>query len=126
MLSVDVRRTQSSSECEFALRYSQVHQSERSSPLFLRVVGLLPVLILLLWARPSSSNSKARVVSLYISVYDAQGKPVESLNSSDIELLEDKNPQSVSSFHFEKGTPISLGVLLDISKNMAAKGSASR
>ena len=95
--------------------------SKRSSNLFLRIAGLLPVLILVFWARPSASESKARVVTLYISIYDAQGKPVEGLNSSDIELLEDNKPQVISSFRFEKGTPISLGVLLDMSKNMAGE-----
>jgi VWFA-related protein len=82
---------------------------------------LLPVLILVFWARPSASGSKARVITLYISIYDAQGKPVEGLNSSDIELLEDNKPQVISTFRFEKGTPISLGVLLDMSKNMAGE-----
>lgn len=78
-------------------------------------------MILVFWALPSSSEAKARVVTLYISVYDAQGRPVESLNSGDMELLEDNKPQILSSFRFEKGTPISLGVLLDISKNMAGE-----
>ena len=60
-------------------------------------------------------------MTLYVSVYDAQGKPVEGINLSDIELLEANKPQVISSFRFEKGTPISLGVLIDISKNMAGE-----
>jgi VWFA-related protein len=103
------------------LRPDLIHPPKRSSHLLLRAAGFLPVLALFFWPRPSSSESKARVVSLYISVYDAQGKPVDGLNSSDIELLQDNKPQVITSFRFEKGTPISLGVLLDMSKNMAGE-----
>ena len=114
----DVGKTRSSPKNGFPLRPYLVHPSKRSSLLILRIAILLPVLILAFWARPSSSESKARVVTLYLSVYDTQGRPVESLNSGDIELLEENKPQVVSSFRFERGTPISLGVLLDTSKNM--------
>ncbi len=121
VLSFDVGKARSSPKYELSLRPYLAHQSKRSPLLFLWIVELLPALILAIWPHPGLSDSKARVVTLYVSVYDTQGKPVESLNSGDIELLEENKPQVVSSFRFEKGTPISLGVLLDISKNMAGE-----
>ncbi|MFN8007274.1 MAG: VWA domain-containing protein [Terriglobia bacterium] len=86
-----------------------------------RPIQLVAVLVLLFGIRSILAESKPGVITLYVSVEDAQGKPVESLTAEDFELLENNKPQHISSLRFEKGTPVSLGVLLDISKNMAGE-----
>jgi VWFA-related protein len=62
------------------------------------------------------------VVSFYLSVFDKNGKPVENLNQKDFQALEDKVPQTITGLKFEKNTPVSLGILIDISRGMGAGG----
>ncbi len=71
-----------------------------------------------LWA-PAGEDTQR--VSFYVSVVDKTGKPVESLTSHDIEVLEDKRPQTLTLLRFEKGSPVSLGILVDISRSMGGE-----
>jgi VWFA-related protein len=57
-------------------------------------------------------------VSLYVSVVDRQGRPVENLSQERFQVFEDKKQQTISSFRFEKDTPLSLGILIDVSRSM--------
>ncbi len=57
-------------------------------------------------------------VSFYASVLDRQGKPVENLTREQFEILEDGKQQTIRSLHFEKAIPVSLGILIDVSRSM--------
>jgi Ca-activated chloride channel homolog len=67
------------------------------------------------------ADDKERQVSLYVSVLDKQGTPVTDLAKTDVEVFEGKKPQTVISLEFERSTPISLGVLIDVSKSMGGE-----
>jgi VWFA-related protein len=62
------------------------------------------------------------VVSFYVSVFDKNGKPVENLIQKDFQILEDKVPQTITALRFERNTPVSLGILIDISRGMGTGG----
>jgi VWFA-related protein len=89
--------------------------------LFLLVTSLLPGLLFVLQSQAGVGESKPRNVTLYISVYDQQGKPVEEFHANDLEVLEDRKAQAISSLRYEKGSPVSLGVLIDIGKKMSGE-----
>jgi len=57
-------------------------------------------------------------VSLYVSVFDRQGKPVEDLPQKSFQVFEDKKQQTISSAHFQKDVPVSIGILIDVSRSM--------
>src|SRR5215831_7547629 len=57
-------------------------------------------------------------VTLYISVFDSRGKSVQGLTRDRFEIQEDNKPQAITSMQFETGTPVSLGILLDVSRSM--------
>ncbi|MCI0422582.1 MAG: VWA domain-containing protein [Acidobacteria bacterium] len=92
----------------------------------LGLAGVLGVLFALLDVRflgwQSSANDSQRAVSLYISILDKDGKPVAGVTKQDIEVLEEKKPQVITALQFEKETPVSLGVLIDISRSMGGEG----
>ncbi len=64
------------------------------------------------------TNNYSGLVSLYVSVHDKQGKPVLGLTQQDFEVFEDKKSQPIRHLEFEKGSPVSLGILMDISRVM--------
>jgi len=60
-------------------------------------------------------------LSFYLSVLNKQGQPVEDLTQKNFEVFEDKKPQTITRLQFEKNSPISLGILIDISRNMGGE-----
>ncbi|MGZ5431507.1 MAG: VWA domain-containing protein [Thermoanaerobaculia bacterium] len=58
------------------------------------------------------------LVELPVSVSDAQGNPITSLEQKNFTVLENGKPQTISSFNFAANLPISVGVLLDHSGSM--------
>jgi VWFA-related protein len=60
-------------------------------------------------------------LSFYLSVLNKQGQPVEDLTQKNFEVLEDKKPQTITRLRFEKNSPISLGILIDISRDMGGE-----
>lgn len=97
-------------------------------PLYL-LSGLV-ILMLGLWPRlPLKGRSSANptredspVVSFYFSVFDKSGKSIETLTQRDFQILEDKVSQTITSLKFEKDVPVSIGILVDISRGMGAGG----
>jgi VWFA-related protein len=69
-----------------------------------------------------SDDDPAHPVSLYISVLDKDGKPVSEVTTKDLTVLEETKPQVITALQFEKDTPISLGVLVDVSRSMGGEG----
>jgi VWFA-related protein len=63
---------------------------------------------------PGHSNQ----ISFCVSVVDKKGKPVEDLSQESFQVFEDRKQQTITSCHFEKDTPLSLGILIDVSRSM--------
>jgi Ca-activated chloride channel homolog len=68
-----------------------------------------------------STDAHERRVSLYVSVLDQHGKLVSDLTEENFEVLEESKPQKITSLQFEPETPVSLGVLIDISRSMGGE-----
>ena len=88
--------------------------------------GMLCVVVLLrdvhnVRAR-SSPNDSPRPVSLYLSILDKEGKPVGKVIEKDLTVLEENKPQAITKLQFEQDTPVSLGVLIDVSRGMGGEG----
>jgi Ca-activated chloride channel family protein len=64
------------------------------------------------------SKVEVNLVELNVSVFDAQGKLAKGLAQSDFTVLEDSEPQDVSSFEFAESLPLSLGIVIDGSGSM--------
>lgn len=84
---------------------------------FLLSVGALAVVILNynIVVKASDCTSPMR---LYISVSDRSDNFVQHLQATDFKVLEKKRLQKISQFTFQRNEPISLGVLVDISRDM--------
>jgi len=70
----------------------------------------------------SSANDSRRSVSLDVSILDKAGKPVGKVTSQDLAVLEENKPQVITALQFERDTPVSLGVLIDVSRGMGGEG----
>jgi VWFA-related protein len=70
----------------------------------------------------SSANDSRRSVALYVTILDKQGKPVGKVTSQDLTVLEENKPQVITALQFEMDTPVSLGVLIDVSRGMGGEG----
>jgi VWFA-related protein len=60
-------------------------------------------------------SSDVRVVNLFATVHDAQGRVVPNLTKDDFTLEEDGRPQTIRYFSKESGLPLTLGLLVDTS-----------
>jgi VWFA-related protein len=69
-----------------------------------------------------TAHDDSNEVLFYVSVSDRQGKPVDDLTQEKFQVFEDKKQQAISSVRFEKGTPVSLGILIDVSRSMGREG----
>ena len=89
----------------------------------LGLFGILCGIILLtgIAAVRAKVNDLRRPVSLYVSILD-QGKPVGNVTNQDLTVLEENKPQIITGLQFEKDTPVSLGVLIDVSRGMGPEG----
>ncbi len=60
-------------------------------------------------------STDVRVVNLFATVHDAQGRVVHNLTQGDFNLDEDGRPQTIRYFSQESGLPLTLGLLIDTS-----------
>jgi VWFA-related protein len=99
--------------------YFRLTNSLGSRPSRLLSVALaLMTSVLVLENSTAVGQDHSSQVSLYISVVDRQGRPVEDLPQESFQVFEDKKQQAISSVRFEKGAPLSLGILIDVSRSM--------
>lgn len=69
-----------------------------------------------------STVAAAKSVSLDVAILDKSGAPVDEATTSDLIVLVEKQPQTVTGLRLEKDAPISLGVLIDVSRGMGGEG----
>jgi VWFA-related protein len=69
-------------------------------------------------ARDTTFSADVRVVNLFATVRDAQGKIVRDLNQNDFSLEEDGHPQAIRYFSRDSNLPLILGLLVDTSGSM--------
>lgn len=69
----------------------------------------------LLAQTPATFSTNVRVVNLFATVRDAQGRVVKDLTKDDFTLEEDGRPQVIRYFSKESGLPLTLGLLIDTS-----------
>ncbi|HEV2687963.1 MAG TPA: VWA domain-containing protein, partial [Bryobacteraceae bacterium] len=60
-------------------------------------------------------TADVRVVNVFATVRDKQGKIVRNLTQADFTLEEDGRPQTIKYFSQESGLPLTLGLLVDTS-----------
>ena len=68
-----------------------------------------------LHAQDTTFSTNVRVVNLFASVHDDQGRPIHNLTKDDFTLEEDGRPQTIRYFSQETGLPLTLGLLIDTS-----------
>ena len=68
------------------------------------------------------SDHRPLPVTLHVAVSDRNGEPVENLQADDFQVFEKKKLQKITRFRFERNAPVSLGVLVDVSKSMEGDG----
>ena len=102
------------------------NHSKRGRRVRLPIKGVLLCGLLLLPAGLFKAQARSShgplPVSLHVAVTDRNGNPVETLQAADFEVFEKKKPQRVTRVRFERNVPVSLGVLVDVSKSMEGDG----
>ena len=88
-------------------------------PLLTAALGLAGALSAALFAQQATFKSGTEIVSLFVTVADAQGRLVPDLTKEDFEIYDNDKPQPI--IYFESVIqPISVVVMLDTSGSMTA------
>jgi VWFA-related protein len=88
-----------------------------------RLFSVLCGIVVLIGTQPVRvrASDSQQSVSHYVTILD-QGKPVRSVTTQDLTVLEENKPQLITGLRFEEDTPVSLGVLIDVSRSMGPEG----
>ena len=65
-------------------------------------------------------RSNVELVTVPVTITDAMNRPVTGLDRENFELFENKQPQEIKNFSSED-TPVSIGIIMDVSGSMANK-----
>lgn len=88
--------------------------------------GILSALFVLRESESGHGTSLAddfqNSVSLHVSILDKDGKPVDRVRSQDLTVFEENKEQVITALQFERDTPVSVGVLVDVSRSMGGEG----
>ena len=71
------------------------------------------------FAQEPTFTTGVRVVSLFASVHDKDGRVVKDLNKEDFVLDDDGKPQTIRYFSRESDLPLTIGLLVDTSRSQA-------
>jgi VWFA-related protein len=82
--------------------------------LLLSTLGLLPAVRLLHSQQPNFSTD-VKVVNLFATVRDKDGRIVKNLTKEDFTLAEEGRPQTIRYFAQQTDLPLTLGLLVDVS-----------
>jgi len=69
------------------------------------------------WAQQATFSTDVKVVSLFATVHDRDGRVVKDLNKEDFILQEDGKTQTIRYFSRESNLPLTLGLLVDTSRS---------
>ena len=86
--------------------------------LLLSTLGLLPAAHLIggqQSSAPPTYSTDVKVVNLFATVRDKEGRIVKNLTKDDFNLLEEGRPQTIRYFTQQTDLPLTLGLLIDIS-----------
>src|SRR5215831_18079690 len=72
-------------------------------------------------AQQQTLRVDVRLVNVYTTVIDANGRYVAGLKKEDFRVDEDGKPQALTYFTQNQDTPISLGIVFDKSGSMLSK-----
>jgi VWFA-related protein len=86
-----------------------------SKQLFLYTLSSLVVCGLVYAQDATTFSTDVRVVNLFATVHDSQGRLVYNLTKDDFKLEEDGHPQTIRYFSQESGLPLTVGLLVDTS-----------
>ncbi len=75
--------------------------------------------------QPFTIRERTELVSLTVSITDRNGRAIEGLTASDIEIYEDKVRQKIEHYSMDDA-PVSVGVIFDLSGSMQQKLDAAR
>jgi VWFA-related protein len=78
---------------------------------------LIGIAARMLAQEPATFSTGVKVVSLFATVRDKDGRAVKGLRQDDFLLLEDGAPQTIRYFSRESGLPLTLGLLIDTSRS---------
>lgn len=79
------------------------------------------------WAQEGPTfSTNVKVVSLFATVHDRDGKVIKDLTQGDFVLLEDGTPQTIGYFSRESGLPLTIGLLVDTSRSQTKVLEAER
>ena len=70
---------------------------------------------------PVSFSTDVKLVNLFATVRDRQGRVVKGLAAADFELYEDERRQTIRYFSAESNVPLRVGLIVDISGSMARR-----
>ncbi|MEO8032982.1 MAG: VWA domain-containing protein [Acidobacteriota bacterium] len=73
-----------------------------------------------------SEEIDVNLVELPVTVTDATGVPIATLEQKDFTVFEEGKPQTIKAFNFASNLPLSLGVLVDHSGSMEKRMAATR
>lgn len=74
---------------------------------------------------PFTIRERTELVTLTVTVTDREGRTIEGLSATDLEIYEDKVKQQIEYYRTED-SPISVGVIFDLSGSMQRKLDAAR
>lgn len=65
--------------------------------------------------RPDTIKVETHLIETTLSVHDAHGQPIGTLNQADFSITEDGAPQTIRYFARQRELPLSIGILVDAS-----------
>src|SRR5262245_1376985 len=78
----------------------------------------LPAIVTVVICGTLSAAPQGQLRELVVTVRDAAGKLVAGLNTGDFILEENEKTQTITKFSSDIDTPVSFGILLDVSESM--------
>src|SRR5215831_19286694 len=83
--------------------------------------GMIAIAVATMHARQSTLRVDVRLVNIYATVIDSNGRYVGGLKQEDFRVDEDGKPQMLSHFSQNQDTPVSFGIIFDKSGSMLSK-----
>lgn len=93
----------------------------RNGSVLIGIVSAIALAVLALEAGQDSLRVNVRLVNVYTTVIDSNGRYVGGLKQEDFRVDEDGKPQTLTHFSRDQDTPVSVGIVFDKSGSMLDK-----